>query len=53
MKFVNYLNSITGISIFPLIGLILFVVFFVGMTWYVYSTDKETLKECSNLPLDL
>jgi cytochrome c oxidase cbb3-type subunit 3 len=52
MKFVNYLNSITGISIFPLIGLIIFVGFFIGMTWYVYSTDKKTLEECSSLPLD-
>lgn len=30
MKFINYLQSISGVSIFPLIGLLLFVTFFVG-----------------------
>ena len=52
MKFINYLESIAGISIYPLISLTLFVVFFVGMAMYVFKTPKSSLKKIAHLPLD-
>ncbi len=52
MKFINYLTSISGISIFPLLGLLVFFVFFTGMIWYVYTADKKSMDAQRNLPLD-
>lgn len=52
MKFINYLQSITGVSIFPLIGLLLFVTFFVGVAFYVYGADKKSWQQKGNLPLE-
>lgn len=52
MKFINYLESITGISIFPLISLILFSVFFLLVTIYVITADKRKMDANSNIPLE-
>lgn len=52
MKVKHYLETITGIEIFPLISLVIFTVFFAAMLWYVIKMDKERVKEVSELPLD-
>lgn len=52
MKVKHYLETITGIEIFPLISLVIFTVFFTAILWYVLSMDKERIKEVSQLPLD-
>lgn len=52
MKFSNYLTQITGVSIYPLISLVIFVLFFGGVIWYVYRTSSETIQEIERLPLD-
>lgn len=52
MKVKHYLETITGIEIFPLISLVIFTVFFAAILWYVISMDKERIKEVSQLPLD-
>jgi len=52
MKFINYLESISGIGIYPLISLLLFVSIFVIAVILTFSTDKETIQEQSNIPLD-
>ena len=52
MKFKNYLESITGIGIYPLISLIIFVVFFGLVTLYVMKGNKKHFKELSNLPFN-
>lgn len=52
MKFVNYLSSIAGVEIYPLISLIVFVVFFTILVWYVIKTDKKHIQEMSDLPLE-
>ena len=52
MKFINYLQSITGISIFPLVALIIFTVFFTGMLIYVFAMDKSTVARISHIPLE-
>lgn len=54
LKFVkHHMETIAGIEVFPLISLIIFFVFFVGLIFYVYKTDKETFIKNSRLPLDL
>jgi cytochrome c oxidase cbb3-type subunit III len=52
MKFSTYLETITGVSIYPLISLILFVVFFILVTIWVYSIDKTEIQRIENLPLE-
>jgi cytochrome c oxidase cbb3-type subunit 3 len=51
MKFRNYLETITGIGIFPLISLIIFFVFFVSLIIYVLRLDKKDVLKMSQIPL--
>ncbi len=52
MKFINYLESITGISIFPLAALLIFTSVFLIATIAVIKTDNETIQRHKNVPLD-
>jgi len=52
MKFINYLESIADVSIYPMISLFLFFVFFSLLIIYVAKTDKKHIDELSNIPLD-
>jgi hypothetical protein len=52
MKFINYLESITGIGIFPLLSLVIFVAFFTVVLLYVIKMDKAHIDEMSRIPLD-
>lgn len=53
MKYINYLESITGIGIYPLIGFIVFFVFFILVTIYALKIDKKQIIELSEIPLDI
>lgn len=46
------LSSIDGIRIFPIAGLIIFVLAFVAITIWVFSLDKKTISEAERLPLE-
>ncbi|MDP3558443.1 MAG: CcoQ/FixQ family Cbb3-type cytochrome c oxidase assembly chaperone [Bacteroidota bacterium] len=52
MKFINYLESISGIGIYPLISLIVFVGFFALVTLYVIKGNKNHFEKLRNLPLN-
>jgi preprotein translocase subunit YajC len=52
MKFKNYLESITDIGIYPLISLLIFVVFFGLVTFYVIKGNKKHFEKLSNLPIN-
>jgi cbb3-type cytochrome oxidase subunit 3 len=52
MKFINYLTSITGVGIFPLISLLIFFIFFTALLVYVFKADKTRLTYLSNLPVE-
>lgn len=53
-KFIKqYAETIQGIDIYPIISLIIFMVFFIGVLWYVKKMDKAKVEEMRNLPLDL
>lgn len=45
------LRSIDQVAIWPIISLVIFFAFFIGMVWRVYATDKEQVNEISELPL--
>ena len=52
MKLINYLESITGIGIYPLISLVIFVVFFMLVTFYAIKADKNHIARVKNIPLN-
>ena len=52
MKFINYLESIAGIAIYPLISLAIFFVFFSVLTVYAIKASKQHINEMKNIPLD-
>jgi hypothetical protein len=52
MKFINYLESIAGIAVYPMISLFIFFLFFSLLLAYVIKADKEHIKELENLPFD-
>jgi cytochrome c oxidase cbb3-type subunit 3 len=52
MKFINYLESIAGVGIFPLISLLVFFFFFVVLSIWAIKVSKEHLDEMSNIPLE-
>ncbi len=53
LKFVkNYMDSIEGIEIYPIISLLIFFTFFVLLFWWVFTAKKDYITKVSNLPLD-
>jgi cytochrome c oxidase cbb3-type subunit 3 len=53
MKFRNYLESIEGVSIYPMIGLLISIVVFVAILVWVWTLDKKDVQKMKNIPLDL
>jgi len=54
LKFIKgNLESIDGVSIYPIISLLIFFIFFVALFWWVFTAKKEHIKEVSNIPLEL
>ena len=51
MKFINYLESVTGIGIYPLTSLLIFFLFFMGVTYFIIKGKKEYFDMLSALPL--
>ncbi len=52
MKFINYLESIAGVSVYPFISLMIFFIFFLLLGIKVYLMDKKSIDDISNLPFD-
>jgi cbb3-type cytochrome oxidase subunit 3 len=53
LKFIKgHLTSIGGIEIYPVISFLIFFIFFIAVTCWVFRQDKEYIKELSNIPLD-
>jgi len=46
------LQSIDGVSIYPVISLIVFVVFFAVILIWMFKVDKNYIKKMENLPLE-
>lgn len=52
MKITNYLEHITGVSIYPVITLLIFFLFFALLALWVVRTGKHQYSKISHLPLD-
>jgi len=50
MKFKNYLETISGIEIYPMISLMIFVLFFIALIVWVIQLKKSEIIELENLP---
>ena len=48
----QYAESIGGVSIYPVISLLIFFLFFMVLLHHVRNMDKNKIKEISELPLD-
>lgn len=51
MKFSTYLEQITDVSIYPVISLTLFAVFFAGVIIYSFRIPGKEIEHMENLPL--
>jgi len=52
MKFIHYLERISGVSIYGLSSLLLFGLFFVIMFVWALKADKQMINEIRRIPLD-
>ncbi|MGY5850803.1 CcoQ/FixQ family Cbb3-type cytochrome c oxidase assembly chaperone [Salegentibacter sp. F14] len=53
LKFIKgNLEAIDGVTIYPIISLLIFFIFFVALFWWVFTAKKEHINEVSQLPLD-
>jgi cytochrome c oxidase cbb3-type subunit IV len=50
--FSDNLGTIDGVSVFPIIGLILFFLIFIGVVIWAFKADKNYIKKMENIPLD-
>lgn len=52
-KFIKqYAETIEGIDIYPIISLLIFVLFFIVVLYHVRKMDKKQVDEIKSLPLD-
>ena len=51
MKFSTYLEQITGVSIYPVISLALFVIFFSIVVIRIFSMSRQEVDYLENMPL--
>lgn len=53
LKYIKqYAETISGIEIYPIISLLIFVLFFIAVLFYVKRMDKRYVEEVSHLPLE-
>ncbi len=52
MKFIHYLEKVSGVSILGIVSLLIFFLFFVVMLTWVFKTKKSDFDEVSKIPLD-
>jgi hypothetical protein len=52
MKFINYLESITGVDIYALSSFMIFFTFFVVMALWAWKADKKLIDKINRIPLD-
>jgi len=52
MKFIHYIEKVSGVEIMGMVSLIIFVFLFSVMLFLVFKADKKDLQEISQIPLD-
>jgi cytochrome c oxidase cbb3-type subunit 4 len=51
MKFIHYLENITGIGVYPLVSFLIFFIFFLAVSCYVIRAGKAHFEKAANMPL--
>lgn len=51
MKFINYLEKISGVDIYGMASFLIFFIFFIVITIWALKADKKLIKELSEIPL--
>ncbi|MEN9980252.1 MAG: hypothetical protein RL542_39 [Bacteroidota bacterium] len=46
------METIAGVAIYPILSLLIFFLFFVGLALWVFSYKKEKIEEMSQIPLN-
>ena len=49
----NYAATIKDIDIYPMFSLVVFVLFFIGVIYFVKKMDKGRVNQMKHLPLDV
>jgi cytochrome c oxidase cbb3-type subunit IV len=52
MKFIQYVEKVTGIHLYGMSSLLIFSLFFIIMLIWVFRTNKKQFDEVSKMPLD-
>lgn len=52
MKFIKYLEGISGVSIYPMASLLIFTTFFLLAAFWAFKADKRMMDQISHIPLD-
>lgn len=52
MKFINYLEHISGVGIYPLVSLLIFFSFFSLLLVWVFRADKRYINGMKNMPFE-
>jgi cytochrome c oxidase cbb3-type subunit 3 len=52
MKFSTYLETIMGVSIYPIISLVIFTVFFTAVLLWISRMDKQHIEDLEQLPFN-
>lgn len=50
--FKHIFETIAGIEIFPIVALLIFIMFFAGVVIWVLRMDRDTVKRLKKMPLD-
>jgi len=50
--FKYYFEQVNNVEIWPIISLIIFITFFLGLLIWVVKVDKKYINEMSNLPME-
>ena len=51
LKFFKHnMETISGIEIYPILSLLIFFFFFVGLYFWVFTYNKEKIEQLSDLP---
>ena len=50
--FKHYFQQVENVAVWPIVSLIIFVTFFIGLLIWVLRVDKKYIQDMSNLPMD-
>jgi cbb3-type cytochrome oxidase subunit 3 len=48
----KYTETMQNANVYPIFSLLVFVIFFIGVLWYVKVMDKKEVDTIKNLPLE-